>query len=100
MEAPHLSELVRKYADDGLVVLAVNAWDEDEQLVREFVQEQKLTQRVLLNGREVAYDRYRVPGVPTLLWIDGASVVTDIEIGFAGAESLESKTKRLLSRPR
>lgn len=92
-----MSRLAEEYIDDGLVVLAVNAWDEEEEEIRRFVQENKLKHRILLNGRDVAYGLYHVPGIPTALWINRHGVVVDTEVGFDGPELLEEKIKRLLS---
>ena len=96
MEAPHLSELADKYAKQGLVVLAVNAWDEDKNEVKKFAEKNKLKQRILLNGRSVAYERYRVPDIPTTVWIDRAGVVRDMDIGFEDPQAFDEKTTRLL----
>jgi hypothetical protein len=77
--------------------LAVNAWDEEEDVLRRFVTENKLKQRVLIDGGETA-DRYMLGGsVPTLLWIGRNGVVVDTEWGFGESESLEAKTRLLLS---
>ena len=89
--------MVEKYGKDGLVVLAVNAWDEEEELLRKFVGENKLNQRVLLEGGETA-DRYLLGGsVPALLWINREGIVVDTEWGFDSPGSLEAKTRGLLS---
>ncbi len=75
----------------------MNAWDEEAETLRKFVTDNKLKQRVLLEGGETA-DRYMLGGsVPTLLWIDRDGVVVDTEWGFDSAETLETKTRRLLS---
>ncbi len=79
------------------MVLAPNAWDEDRETVQNFVNDQKLTYRVLLDGGDV-HDSYHVRSVPALFWIDRAGVIRDIELGFHSAEALEKKTKRHLAR--
>lgn len=93
-----MSRIAREHADDGLVVLAVNAWDEDKSVLAKFVKAEKLAQRVLLNGSDVGSEKYKITAVPTVLWISPDGIVEDVEVGFSGRRSLEEKTRRLLSR--
>jgi hypothetical protein len=64
-----------KYGPQGLVVLAVNAWDEPKIAVQKFVDEQKTSYRVLLDGGGVA-KKYGIVGLPTTFWVhkDGSVV--------------------------
>lgn len=70
MEVPHLTALHKQYADRGLVVLAVNAWDETRPVLSRYLRNNQLPYRILLNGSEVAGKRYRVRSLPTNLLID------------------------------
>lgn len=87
--------MAEKYRDRGLVVLAPNAWDEDRATVRDFVKSQKLTHRMLMNGSRLQ-SQYQLNAVPTLIWIDRSGIIQDLEIGYAGPEPIEQKTKRLV----
>ena len=80
------------------MVLAVNAWDEDKEILKQYVEQNKLNQRVLLNGGETS-DRYGIPSrsVPTVLWIDRSGVVVDVDAGSGNVTTLEINTKRLVS---
>lgn len=93
-----MSRIAREHADEGLVVLAVNAWDEDKDVLAKFIKSEKLAQRVLLNGSDVGSEKYNVKGVPVVLWITPDGIIEDVEVGFGGRRSLEEKTRRLLSR--
>lgn len=95
MEAPHLSHLVQKYESDGLIVLAVNAWDEPKTMLAQYAKKEGLRQRILLDGSSVQ-ERYRAPGLPTVIWINRAGVIVDAEVGFGGPGPLDKKTKQLL----
>ena len=79
------------------MVLAVNAWDEDKEILKQYVEQNKLNQRVLLNGGETS-DRYGIPerSVPTVLWIDRTGVVVDVDAGSGDVGTLERNTKRLI----
>lgn len=80
------------------MVLAINAWDEDGEILKQYVQQNKLSQRVLLNGGETS-DRYGVPSrsVPTVLWIDRSGVIVDIDLGSGDVKMLEKNTKKLVT---
>jgi len=94
-EAPHLSQLVDQYGSRGLTVLAVNAWDESKEMVSRFATDNKLKQRILLNGSEVSR-RYRVEAVPTVLWIDPAGMITGTLVGD-DSKALKDSTERLMA---
>ncbi len=98
MEAPHISRLAETYKDQGLVVLAVNAWDEDKTILRHFAEKNKLKQRILLEGGDVHADYGLTEmGVPVVLWIRPNGTIADVEFGFNKPQSLERKTKKLVA---
>lgn len=80
------------------MVLAVNAWDEDKDILKQYVGQNKLNQRVLLDGGKTI-KQYRVPDeiIPTVLWIDRAGVVVDVDPGSGDVKKLESNTRKLVS---
>lgn len=88
------------HGKDGLSVLAVNVWDEPEDEVASFVKSEKLKQRFLLDGSEVAEQYGSGSNVPVVLWIDANGVVVDTLWGYEGAGALEAKTKKLLAGDR
>ena len=83
MEAPHLSALHKKYAGRGLVVLAVNAWNEPKLEVARYLRNNRLSQRVLLGGAEVGMSSYGVTALPENFWIDKAGVIIHRLSGFS-----------------
>ena len=76
--------------------MAVNAWDEPKDLLAKYAEKEKLAQRILLEGSDVA-DTYGITGLPATLWVNRQGVVVDTEMGFEGAEALKVKTERLLT---
>lgn len=70
-EMPSMQRLYEKYADQGLVVIGVNQW-EDEDLVFEFVGrlEPEPTFPVLLDRDSKVAEQYGVKGLPTTWLID------------------------------
>jgi hypothetical protein len=93
-----LSKLADEFKKDGLIVLAVDAWDEGEEGLASYVKSEKLTHRILLEGSEVTEAYGSGSNVPVVLWIDRKGVVVDTEWGYDGAGSLEAKTRKLLAR--
>lgn len=98
MEAPHLSKLAETFANEGVVVLAANAWDEPRDVVTKFATEQKLKQRILLNASQTA-EAYGVSSLPAVIWINRQGKVTDVAFGAAGERELEERTRLALSAP-
>ena len=84
--------LAEKYAKDGLVVLAVNGWDESKAVLQAFVKKDRLKQRVLLKGSGVA-ERYQIRIFPTNIWVDRNGNIVD---SGSGQRDLEAKTRRLV----
>jgi hypothetical protein len=80
------------------VVLAVNIWDEEKELVSAFAKEKKLQHRILLDGGNVAKEAYRLQGIPVVYWIDRSGLIVDTHFDFDGPGPLQKKTKRLLKR--
>jgi thiol-disulfide isomerase/thioredoxin len=97
VEAPHLTALYKKYHDKGFEILAVNSWDEPQDKVQGFVDDQKLTHPIALMGSRPAKQQYGVEGVPTNFWLDRQGNLVGREVGWRGAEHLEAELKKLLS---
>ena len=67
--APHLQELQERFADRGVKVLAVNAWERGDP--ESYMQEHGYTFGLLLNGTELARE-YQVTQIPTF-YVIGAN---------------------------
>lgn len=98
MEAPYLSKLVDTFANQGVIVLAANAWDEPRDMVTKFATEQKLKQRILLNAAETAR-AYGVSSLPTVIWINRLGEVTDVAMGMTSEREFEDRTRLALAKP-
>ena len=83
-------------------MLAVNAWDEPKEKVARFAKDNKLKQRILLDGKSVALE-YGDAGIPTTFWIDREGMIREsaevIGVPFRGAKSLARTTERFLDSP-
>lgn len=97
-EAPHISYLAEQHRSDGLVVLAVNAWDEPKEILQQYIEQNNFRQRVLLNGAEV-FERYDIPRgtVPTVFWIDRGGMIVDTIVGGTNPSNLRRNTTDLIN---
>lgn len=94
--APHISRLVDRHSSDGLVVLAVNAWDEPRDQIERFVTENRLRQKILLDGGEVL-QRYGAPDLPAVFWINRDGIIVGGKVGYGGKATLDRNTRALLN---
>ena len=94
VEAPHINRLYKKYKDKGFVVLAINAYNENEQAVSKFVKAHDIAYPIAMMGRDVSR-KYSARALPSSFWIDRDGKIFDYHVGFAPgtAEQFETKLK-------
>lgn len=95
-EIPMLIELDRTYRDQGLTILAIS--DESAEVLREFVADQGVTYKNLVDNGDVA-EAYMVPGLPTGFLIDREGKVVERFFGPKPAKILEKRIRELLDLP-
>lgn len=88
-EMPLLQATYTAYADDGLVVLAVNM-GEEKRRVENFAVDLALTFPVLADEEITVGTLYRVRGVPTTFFIDRDGVIRQRYVGPLSADVLAS----------
>jgi len=81
IEMPAIQNRYEKFAEDGLVVLAVN-FDEPKENVLSFAEEFGLTFEVLLDPGGEIQRSYRIRGYPTSFFIDSNGVIRVLHIGL------------------
>jgi len=98
-EMPFLERLHDRYADQGLVIIAVNI-DNEEANMRRFLRRTPVSFRVVHDGRHRVADRYNPPRMPSSFLIDQRGVVRYVHEGFraSDAPAIERQVKRLLER--
>lgn len=98
MELPHLKTLYDAYNGNGFTVLAVNAWDEPPEVVKEFAKQLKIPFTVLVSGEKVFKELYQGGGIPMGVLIDRNGNVVFRHIGIAKdrMEALDRKVKQLM----
>lgn len=94
-EAPHLNALYEKYVGRGLVVLAVNAWNEPRKKVEAFVSEKRLKYPILMNGHEIFAERYGCRYIPQVYVIDKQGVIAYSHLNFLPGDERDLETEIL-----
>lgn len=88
-EMPALQNVHEEYNEQGLVILAINATNQDNlEDARKFIQGHKITLPVLLDETGEISDLYRLQSLPTTYFVDGKGVIQEIVIGGPMAEAL------------
>ena len=94
-EMPGINNFYERYQADGLVVLAVNA-KENESLVRPFIESSGFTFPVLLDPVGEIVNQYQVRSFPTTVIIDRDGIVRHIQVGMISEAELEAIIAPLL----
>ena len=90
-EFPELVRLHAAHATDSLVVLGVNGRDQElnTKNVRSFVDEMGATFPIALDERGRARQAYRLPWLPTTVFIDAVGIIQQINFGPINREQLD-----------
>jgi peroxiredoxin len=97
-EMPAIERVYRSYKDLGLIVLAVNATNQDSvAAARAFIEARGLTFPVLLDRTGSVSAAYNLRGLPSSFFIDRQGVIRSVVIGGPMNEALiQSKVESLL----
>jgi peroxiredoxin len=90
-----LEPLYGRYRDSGLEVLAISSADTPE-AVREFVRQNGLTFRILLDDHALYFRQYGLVGYPSLFIIDRSGVIRDRIFGDVLTAQVELRVKLYL----
>lgn len=92
---PALASVYEEAREDGLEMLAINEEEEPERVIA-YVAEHELPFPVLMDRKGEVADRYRVRGLPTLVFIDPEGVVQRVHPGTMEASDLQANVDALL----
>ncbi|MDD2696530.1 MAG: redoxin domain-containing protein, partial [Anaerolineales bacterium] len=88
-EMPAIERAYRRRQAQGLVVLGVNATNQDSlNEVAAFTQAQKLTFPILLDTNGAVGHLYRIQALPTTFFVDRTGVIREVIIGGPMSEAL------------
>jgi thiol-disulfide isomerase/thioredoxin len=92
---PLMNGFAARYADAGLVVIAVDT-REDESIVTPFVLQLKTTFPVGLDVDGTAQQAWGTLALPTHIWIDTAGVVRDGALGAVDGDAMAAGLRKIL----
>ena len=88
-EMPAMQRVYDDYAARGLVILAVNATNQDSvEAARQFIEENNLTFPVLLDKNGDVNVQYQVRSLPTSFFIGADGIIHEVVIGGPMSEAL------------
>ena len=94
-EMPDLEAVYRKYRDQGLVVLAINASESSEDIAA-FVSKMGLTFPILRDSQRKATDAYDVRFLPTTVFLNRDGRVVTREVGILDQAKMSLQIEPLL----
>jgi len=94
-ELPLMTDFADRYADTGLVVIAVDV-EEDEAVVAPFMVELGVTFPVGLDTDGAASDAWRVASLPIHFWVDASGVIRDGAVGGIGPDVMAAGLESIL----
>lgn len=94
IEMPAIQDRFEKFAEDGLVVLAVD-FAEPRNDIQAFKEEFGLTFELLLDPEAEIQRLYRIRGYPTSLFIDSNGVVQVVHIGLMTEGQLDDYLSKI-----
>jgi cytochrome c biogenesis protein CcmG/thiol:disulfide interchange protein DsbE len=99
-EMPAIQKVYEQYAGQGLVVLGVNASNQDNiQAATQFVEDNGLTFPILWDIDGQASQLYLLSALPTTFLIDGKGIIQEVVVGGPMAEALlKIRVEQLLEK--
>jgi thiol-disulfide isomerase/thioredoxin len=95
-EMPAMQELYERYADQGLVILAINM-EEDAARVQRWINEGGSTFTFVLDSDGEQVKRYNVNAAPTSYFVGRDGVIRDLKLGQISRAEMQAKVEKLLS---
>jgi peroxiredoxin len=96
---PAMQRIYEKYQDQGFVILAVNATNQDSpNRAAEFVSEHGLTFPILLDHFGEASTLYQLRSLPTSFFVNSQGIIEEVVIGGPMSEALlQTRIENLLT---
>ena len=95
-EMPAMQELYERYADQGLVILAINM-EEDAARVQRWINEGGFTFTFVLDSDGEQVKRYNVNAAPTSYFVGRDGVIRDLKLGQISRAEMQAKVEKLLT---
>jgi len=98
-EMPAMQRIYEKYQDQGFVILAINATNQDSaNNVAAFVDELGLTFPILLDVDGAVSELYHLRSLPTSFFVNGQGIIEEIVFGGPMSEALlQTRVENILT---
>ena len=90
---PKIREIYLSYSTDELVIISIDVSEEDEELLKDFINDHNMEWLVAFDNNSIVSTNYGSGYIPTLYVIDQNQKVAYSEIGFNFGEVLETLDK-------
>jgi len=98
VEMPVLQRAIERYAEEGLVILAVNG-GESAGIVQAYMDALGLTFSALLDPNGAIVEQYGIQAFPTTIWIDRQGIIQAKHLGPLSSDLIDSYMADLLGTP-
>ena len=78
---PSIQKVAKTYSGRKVVVIGINAWEEDPKNAVAYMKAQKYDYKLVLGGDAVAAN-YHIEGIPTMIVINDKGVVAEVHVGY------------------
>lgn len=95
-EIPGFIKMYDKYKDQGLEIIGISTDRDGKELVKEFVQKNKVNYTVLMFDMDVITAYGGITGIPTTFIVNQKGEIVNKFVGFPGDEAFEKEIKTWL----
>jgi len=109
IETPWLIELRNQYASQGFEILGISTegndlqpgdkegWAKDKAAIAKFVEQEKMTYPVLIDGDSIAKPYGGLDELPTSFFVDRNGTVVAAQLGLTSKDNIESNIRKALA---
>jgi peroxiredoxin len=96
LEMPEFERIYQAYANDGLVILAINESEQAEQVNEFFYDEMNFSYTPLLDEESAVGDAYGAVGLPATFFVDAGGQVTAVHRGALTQTQIEKYLEEII----
>jgi cytochrome c biogenesis protein CcmG/thiol:disulfide interchange protein DsbE len=95
-EIPGFIKMYDKYKDQGLEIIGISTDREGKEIVKQFVEKNKVNYPVLMYDMKVISAYGGITGIPTTFIVNQKGEIVNKYVGFPGDEAFEEEIKKWL----
>ena len=98
LEIPWFIEFEQQYKDKGFAVVGVSMDEEGWEVVRPYLEKQKVNYRVVIGGDEIAQTYGGVDSLPTTFMLDREGRIASVHIGLVSKSEYKNEIDELVQK--